>query len=181
MTLPEELSLNAWVPQKSLERIEDHLNTEREQPFMLWAGLWDPHPPFRAQDEWDRLYASEAMPDRVKTSTEIAKFPPLMREYMRPECDADWKEMTAKYMAMISHLDDQFGKLLAGLEDMGVLENTIILFTSDHGEMLGAHHCMGKGVYFYDDALKVPCVIASASAIGTMASYLTSGRTPKVW
>jgi uncharacterized sulfatase len=64
------------------------------------------------------------------------------------------------YMGMISHIDDQFGRLLDGLEEMGVADNTVIYFTSDHGDMMGEHWFVGKRLFFYDGALKVPGIMA---------------------
>jgi arylsulfatase A-like enzyme len=65
------------------------------------------------------------------------------------------------YWGMISHVDDQFGRLMRGLEELGMADNTIVVFMSDHGEMGGDHGLWAKGPYWFDAALRVPGVIAA--------------------
>ncbi len=73
--------------------------------------------------------------------------------------DDDQRHVTAAYYAMIEHIDDCVGQMLAGLEETGQLENTIVLFMSDHGEMLGDHGIYLKGPHFYEAAVRVPVVL----------------------
>src|SRR5699024_10088251 len=66
----------------------------------------------------------------------------------------------ASYWAMIDLIDDQVGRMLEALEKTGQLKNTIVIFMSDHGEMLGDHGIYLKGPYFYEQAVNVPLIIS---------------------
>jgi arylsulfatase len=70
------------------------------------------------------------------------------------------REMVAAYYATLEHLDAEFGRLLDHLDRNGQRENTIVVFTSDHGDMLGDHGLTAKGAYFYDPVVRVPLVFS---------------------
>ena len=73
--------------------------------------------------------------------------------------DDDRRQVTAGYYAMIELIDDQVGRILAALEETGQLNNTIVIFMSDHGEMLGDHGLYFKGPHFYEEAIHCPLII----------------------
>ncbi|MEI6073525.1 MAG: sulfatase-like hydrolase/transferase [Verrucomicrobiae bacterium] len=166
--VPQELSMNSWVVGKSLEFIREHREKSPEQPFFLWAGTWDPHSPYRAPEPWGSMYnpADISVPAQMKE--EIESFPLEMRRLAINAPHIKYKvpleqlvrNNIAMYMGMISHIDDQLGRLLDGLDKMGLTDDTIILFISDHGDMMGEHWFFGKSLYFYDGALKMPGIIA---------------------
>ena len=74
--------------------------------------------------------------------------------------ESDHRWVTAAYWAMIDVIDKQVGRLLDFLDEKGQRENTIVIFTSDHGEMLGDHGIYLKGPYFYEPAIRVPLIIS---------------------
>ncbi len=112
-----------------LERYDD------DRPFFLWAGLVSPHPPFDAPARW---LPPEAVP------------PPLDN----PDPEA-WREQRALYAGMVNLVDAQMGRMLEVLERRGMLDDTLVLFVSDHGEMLGDHGLGGK-CYPHDPSTRVP-------------------------
>jgi arylsulfatase A-like enzyme len=73
--------------------------------------------------------------------------------------EEELQEVKAAYYAMVSLVDDEVGRILAALEAEGLADNTIVVFTSDHGEMLGDHQLMLKGPMMYDCAVRVPLLI----------------------
>ena len=73
--------------------------------------------------------------------------------------DRDKREVTAAYYAMIELIDENVGRMLSALEETGQLDNTIVIFMSDHGEMLGDHGIYLKGPHFYEAAVHVPLII----------------------
>ncbi len=165
---PEELSMNSWVVGQSLDFIKEQREKNPEQPFYLWAGTWDPHSPYRVPAPWDAMYSPEDVPLPTSLEAELESFPPLLKRLAIKEwkknpdvpLETVWRNSIAMFWGMISHIDDQIGRMVKGLEEMGILDDTVILFTSDHGDMLGEHHFIGKGLYFYDGALKVPGIMA---------------------
>ncbi|MFK7818379.1 MAG: sulfatase, partial [Planctomycetaceae bacterium] len=87
----------------------------------------------------------------------------------------DRREVTAAYYAMCELIDDQVGRIMQTLEETDQRENTIVVFMSDHGEMLGDHGIYFKGPHFYDEAIRVPLIVSWPSRFqsGLKASGLT--------
>ena len=167
--VPEKLSMNSWVVGRSLEFIRKHRTNSPEQPFLLWAGTWDPHSPYRAPEPWGSMYDPDDIVVPPQIEEEFEGYPDELKRLAavktlnKPKAVSDeqvWRNTIAMYMGMISHIDDQLGRLLDGLEEMGITDETIITFTSDHGDMMAEHWFLGKRVFFYDGALKVPGIMA---------------------
>jgi arylsulfatase A-like enzyme len=93
-----------------------------------------------------------ADPELAKFRSEGFKVP--------PQTDQQLGDMTANYYGMISHVDHHVGRILDGLKQSGLSENTLIVFASDHGDMLGDHGLYLKGPMFYEGVLRVPLIIA---------------------
>ena len=74
--------------------------------------------------------------------------------------DDDHRLIRAAYWAMVDLIDEQVGRMMAALECTGQLDNTMVIFTSDHGEMLGDHGIYLKGPMFYDPAVRVPFILS---------------------
>lgn len=179
--VPQELSMTSWVVEQSLNLIGKHTTAKPEQPFLLWAGTWDPHSPFRAPEPWGSMYDPEAIPDIKHIKEELEAYPESMKYHLlkswhlNPDAPLTeiLKNTIAMFMGMISHIDDQLGKLLDYLNENKLLDNTVIMFTSDHGDMLGEHGFIGKRIFFYDGALNVPGIIAGPGvAKGKVSSAL---------
>lgn len=164
---PEEHHQTTWIGDRSLDFLADH---PAGQPFFLWSSFVAPHHPFTVPAPYDTMYAPAAMPLPTWSETEVAGWPDAYRDKhfkteggheaigMHTLSDAEWQRVRAYYYGMISLIDKQVGRLLAMLDRRGMLEETIIAFTSDHGEMLGDHHLVFKGTT-YDDVTNVPLIL----------------------
>jgi arylsulfatase A-like enzyme len=126
--------------------------SSRERPFAMFISYQAPHPP--------------CSPPRPHLSSYTAN-PPRLREnaqpharFVKPEwgCDMTTEEFLPGYFGEISHLDAAFGRLLETLEETGLDRNTIVVFTSDHGEQAGSHGLFGKEV-MYEESLRVPLAV----------------------
>jgi arylsulfatase A-like enzyme len=121
----------------------EFMRETRDKPFFLEVAMYSPHPPYHAPAEYLSKY------DAAKLRTR-----------------ANWVEATrggsrtdiATYYAMISAIDDQVGRLMQALKDFGVEENTIVLVSSDHGNMLGSHGLIDKQQP-YEESIAVPGVV----------------------
>lgn len=159
-TIPPELHRAAWCTDRSLAFIED--DRPDDQPWLLTINYYYPHPPFDPPQDYLDRYDPATMPGPLFQESDLAAQAKLadidfQSEVRRPE-EFDAKAIQAAYYAMIELLDDQVGLLLESLERSGQLENTIILFMSDHGETLGDHGLLFKGCRFYEGLVRVPMI-----------------------
>jgi len=158
--VPVEVHQTTWATERAIEFIDQ----EREGPWLLSVNIYDPHPPFIPP----KAYADEFNPDDMPgphfepSDVEIQarlKDADFQDEVRTPE-EHDAKKKQALYYAMIKLIDDQFARLMDHLEKTGQRDNTVIIFTSDHGETLGDHGLMYKGCRFYEGLVRVPLIIS---------------------
>jgi len=165
--VPTHLHQTTWCFEQGM----DFITRNRERCWFLSINVFAPHHPFDPSEEYLKRYDPEEMPNPAYQPGELANKPPnqtvdhngayggrlLGFAKMKP---SERREVTAAYYAMIEQIDDQIGRLMKKLEETGQKENTIVVFTSDHGEMLGNHGIYLKGQYPYDDLIHVPLIIS---------------------
>lgn len=120
------------------------------EPFAMMLGLSNPHSPMDPSGRYAKMYDPEKISLR-----------PNVKEFTRDGRRIDEKrlrETRAAYLAKISFLDDLLGRLIAALKERGTWDNTILVFTADHGMMIGEHGRISKGV-FYEESVRMPLVI----------------------
>jgi arylsulfatase len=146
-----------WVADRAIAFITG----EADQPWYLFASFIHPHPPFAPPAPWHKLYRTPAMPlpkvpeDHEALLTMINR---VQNRYKYRDQGHDLhvaRTIIGYYYACISFVDYQVGRLLEALESTGRLENTLVVFTSDHGELLGDYRCYGKRS-MHDSAARVP-------------------------
>ena len=156
--VPESLIQDVVVTRETLAFIREHHDAEPARPWFVCASYNRPHPPFTAPGRYLRRYRDKIPPPRAPGDPE--RLEPYARR--RRERTQENEETTQRgregYYACVDFVDDCIGELLNGLEADGLLENTIVIYTSDHGEMLGDQGLWGKAVYF-DPAVRVPLLI----------------------
>lgn len=150
----DHLTHSAFVGEQTAEFIK----AAGGQPFLCIAGFYSPHAPWIAPQKYLDLYDPESL--------SLPQFPPHIdsqrpSDENAPFSDAQLRRAKQGYYAMISEMDQVVGRILDALDESGARDNTIIVFTSDHGEWLGDHLRYGKG-YPADDAVsRVPLIIAA--------------------
>ncbi len=141
------------------------LHAQDEKPWALFVSFVNPHPPFIAPQEFYDLYPVDEMPLPVAWQADHwPRHPALerMRRYFgweEPFGSEAIRNATATYYAQCTYLDHQIGKVLGSLERQGLADKTRIIYTSDHGAMMGARGLWGKFT-LYDDACGVPLLLA---------------------
>ena len=158
--VPPELHQTAWITECALEFLEQ----PRTKPWFLTLNPYDPHPPFIPPKAYAEQFNPEAMPgpyfqDTDLEQQEILKDIAFQTLAEHPD-KFEGKTIQALYYAMIAQLDTQFGRLLDYLEKTEQRENTVIIFCSDHGEMLGDHGLLYKGCRFYEGLVRVPLIFS---------------------
>jgi len=160
--LPEEYHQTTWVGNNSVSFIQNQ--AQRNQPWFLFSSISDPHPPFAPPVPWHALYRGPRMPlpkmpeDPEQFWTYINR---VQNRYKYRDQGIDRnlvRIMKAYYYASISLIDKQVGRMLETLEQTGQLGNTLVLFTSDHGEYLGDYDCFGKRG-MHDSCCRVPMLV----------------------
>jgi choline-sulfatase len=132
-----------------------------EDPFFLTASFNLPHPGFYEDPGFADRIDREAVPLPESVDDDLADKPAFHRE-RAADLDLDEaavREMRYKYRTMTARVDDHVGRILDALEAEGLREDTVVVFTSDHGDMQGAHRLSLKGVVAYDEILRVPLVV----------------------
>ena len=123
---------------------------KRDRPWALFVSYVSPHPPFTVPQELLDLYPFDAMPlpplYRLNDRPQHASLTHLRRimGFKAMDDEAALRRIAACYYALVTHLDRRIGNVLAAAEDLGLLEDTRVIYTSDHGEALGAHGLFGK-------------------------------------
>jgi len=133
------------------------------KPFMMYVGFLAPHDPLHAPDEYLARYPEKNMqlPENFKRYHPFDQGDYYLRDEVLagfPRSSKEIKGKISKYYAMIEHTDAQIGRILKQLEDSGQAENTVIIYTSDHGLAMGRHGLMGKQNQ-YDHSVRAPFIV----------------------
>lgn len=132
------------------------------EPFLMKLSFLKPHSPCDQPEPYFSMYKPEDLPPPVKSEAEIANFPAQVLDAYNI-----WKQLDperaikhrAQYFGSVTLVDELIGQAIQKLEDMGVYDNTLIVLTSDHGDMLCDHHMQQKG-YFFEPSVKVPMIFS---------------------
>ncbi len=177
--LPEELHGSKWVADETITAIDKA--GKEGKPFLLWSSFQDPHNPYVCPQPWASMYEPDDLdvpdpeerndagkPDFYKSLT-AGKFygeqPEMGKMHngdvrVQPEMGKkDIAELYAAYYGMVSLMDRHIGRILDKLETDGLLDSTVIVFTSDHGDYLGRHGLWGKGLPAFEDMQRVPFIV----------------------
>ena len=165
--VPAELHQTTWC----FDRAMDFINEKRESPWLMSINCFDPHHPFDPPQEYLDRYDPDTLPDPDYVDGEL-KNKPIFQQIdhdgayggmllgyskMTPR---ERRKVTAAYYAMVELIDHNVGRILRMLDDTGQRENTIVLFHSDHGELLGDHGIYLKGPFAYDCSVRVPLIVS---------------------
>ena len=160
---PVESCIEYFVAEEAI-RVLDEVATD-EEPFFLWANFWGPHSPSLVPEPYFSMYDPKAIPEHPGYAETFEKKPYRQQliEKLWGLGDYGWEgfqEIAARYFGHCTLIDDMVGRVVAHLERLGVLDDTIIVYTADHGDCLGAHKLIEKGEFMYDEIYRIPLVIA---------------------
>jgi arylsulfatase len=171
--LPARLHPTQWIGDRSVVFLE--AAAKKTEPWYLFSSFIDPHPPFAPPSPWHKLYRSPMMPrPKIAANHEslLTYVNHCQNRYKYRDQGIDqnlMRNIKAYYYATISFVDYQIGRLLDTLEKNGQMANTLILFTSDHGEHLGDNNCFGKRS-MHDASARIPM-------IASLPGYFENGTT----
>ncbi len=145
----------------ALEFLDDAMQ-RKDQPWCCFVSVVEPHDPFVVSKEAYERYDPGSIPAPPNWKDDLEGRPGLYRKVRHgiEFSERQKKEAAACYYALISEIDKQYGELIRKVEEAGQLDNTIIVFTADHGEFLGAHGLYVKNVGAFEEAYNIPLIVA---------------------
>jgi arylsulfatase A-like enzyme len=163
--LKEEDHRDGWITKQAIQYIQ---NRDDERPLFLYLSYMKPHAGHNVPEGYEDLYKVE--------NINYAQQPPwdkdhsphsegvnrrdMYVDYWKNAAEEEWKLMTMRYYANVTWIDDMMGRALKSLKEKGLLENSIIVYTSDHGEMLGERYYRFNKYNLYEASVRVPLIIA---------------------
>lgn len=193
--IPEQYHYNTWITERANHYLEKY--NDASQPFFLWASFFDPHPSYLVPKPWDTMYDPDTINIPEGKPGEHDDGPPFHRLATAATPDPaehgihgrwmhgvhshrhtrdDLAKNIAIYYGMVSCLDKYIGLILDKLDELGLTENTLVAFTSDHGHYYGHHGLIAKGPFHYEDGVKVPMIVRWPGHVpaGTRSSAIQS-------
>jgi arylsulfatase A-like enzyme len=178
--LPEEHHMEAFFANEAVGFLEDQ--REQEDPFAMVLSFYGPHLPVAPPKPWDDKYPLDKIPLPQNHKDDLTGKPSPQRLnehcYVLPTWSEDqYRDYIRRYWGYCSYIDRQIGRVLDALDESGESDNTIVLFTSDHGDMVGAHGFIYKLTYCgYDELLRVPFLLRYPGRLraGSSCGALTS-------
>jgi uncharacterized sulfatase len=178
--IDEKDTSTAWITEEGLYWIRQQ--TEKDEPWFCMLNYQDPHAPYVCPDPWYNAVDMSGVTPEGFREGEMDDKPPFYRSFIErgvylddngntladnqkiaslfnSDFPADQMRGLQGYRAMVNMLDNAIGEVLAFLEKSGQLENTLIMFTSDHGDFLGNHGVYEKGAFAYDDCQRIPAIM----------------------
>ncbi len=182
--LPADLHYTTWTAERTIAAIDR--SVESGNPFFTWASFHDPHPPYVVPEPWASMYDPEEMQPGTLMPGELDLLASHfgMTQLETPDFTA-WDEGgyhshgfqshlidddqlrrdMAIYYGMISFMDEQIGRILDHLDALGMTENTLVVFSTDHGHFLGQHGLIAKGAFHYEDQIRLPFLVRYPNAV----------------
>ncbi|QSO54099.1 sulfatase-like hydrolase/transferase [Alicyclobacillus curvatus] len=183
--LPEDLHYTRWTADQTIEYLR---HRESDESFFVWCSFQDPHNAFVTPEPWASMYDPESLPEFIRKDEEMKDKTTLHRLLMEGrmselalpitqdpnhptdgiQClgqttpligDERAKKWLATYYGMVSLMDYHVGRIMHTLTQLGLDEDTIIIFTSDHGDYAGNHGLWLKGPLHYEDVIRVPFLV----------------------
>ena len=178
--LPAAWHSSTWIADRAIHWLDQaNASNDGDKPFCAWVSFPDPHHAFDCPEPWSLMYDPKDMVLPKHRTRDLERRPwwhkaslegkpqlsdPVMLKFraegsrVPDQSDAQLAEMTANYYGMISQVDHNVGRILSAIEAAGVANNTLVIYTTDHGELLGNHGLYLKGPTPYEDLLRVTMV-----------------------
>jgi arylsulfatase A-like enzyme len=156
---PAEATFEYYLATRTIEMMRRFAADGR--PFFLATHFFGPHLPYIVPDEYFDRYD----PDQVTLPASAAETfegkPPVQRQYcghwtFDTMSEADSRKLIAAYWGYVTLIDEQVGRILAALDELGLADDTAVMFSADHGEFTGAHRLHDKGPAMYEDIYRIP-------------------------
>jgi arylsulfatase len=176
-TVPEALTLTSWIAEECVRFIRD--GRDPTLPFFLRASFSKPHPPLDPPEPYASMYRDCDPPPAIESAWSTGPDAPAAFARQRERGSFDQlpdgvvADARRAYHGLVTHVDHAIGRILAALQDVDLLDDTTIVFTSDHGEFLGDHGT-GNKVMWHEPSARIPLIVRPAPALGLDVAGTTS-------
>ncbi len=190
--VPEELYSTSYVAERTKVYLEEYAASGSNEPFFIFSSFPDPHHPFTPPGKyWDMFdpaqmplpasFPNDGLPSYPLARWVYGRRGPCVEQRWGPELAAmsaqEAKESIALTYGMIAMIDDKIGEIIAKLDELGLTEDTVVIFTSDHGDFQAAHGLAFKGPIHIDNILHVPFLWIDPKNPSPVASTPAMGST----
>jgi arylsulfatase A-like enzyme len=160
----DEVELVRGIPERiaegTTERAVNLLRLHKDKRFFLWIHYQDPHGPYTPQGQFRTMFVDEGLPARDLQLNETVSGKGGIPSYQQLGENRDFNYYVAQYDGEIRYFDEHFGRLIEALKQLGLYDNSLIIFTSDHGEGMGGHdYYFAHGEYVYNSLIQVPLIM----------------------
>jgi arylsulfatase A-like enzyme len=160
---PVESCIEYFVAEECIS-VMDQLS-QGDDPFFLWGNFWGPHSPSLVPEPYFSMYDPAAIPEHPSycETFENKPYRQQLIEKLWGLGDYGWEgfqQIGARYFGHCTLIDAMVGRVVAHLEKLGIADNTIIIYTADHGDCMGAHRLIEKGEFMYDEIYRIPLVVS---------------------
>ncbi|SEE61366.1 sulfatase family protein [Ruania alba] len=176
--LPAELHQSTWIADRTIHHMQER---DPDRPMFLYASFVDPHDPYDPPEPWWSFVDPDDVPSPVPQEWDRHNAPWQYPAFQDTKFGLDtfdegtWATLRAAYFGSLAFVDEQIGRILTALRDSGRERDTLVLVTTDHGDLLGDHGLLMKGPWHYDSCIRVPMIAAGAGTeVGASFDGLTS-------
>lgn len=177
--LPQQFHYTTWTGERTIAQIRQSVQEKR--PFFIWSSFHDPHPSYLVPEPWATMYDPRDMEPGRLVDGEHDRNPEHFRKtqehdenYWKRMCEGEGavhgghshlrnpeelKKDIACYYGMVSFMDEHIGRILNALDQFRVADNTLVVFTTDHGHFLGQHGLTAKAIHHYEDLIRIPFIV----------------------
>lgn len=172
---------DAFIRRHHQQQNQQQQNPRQSQPFCAWVSIPDPHTPYQVSEPYAALYPPETLdlppaeppgypgkPERVRHFAGLLGAPQVSDDHLR--------HVLSIYYGMVTLIDEVVGRLLRTLDELGLRQDTIVVFTADHGDYMTQHRLVRKGASLYDSLVHIPLLVSYPAHVpaGKTSDHLVS-------
>lgn len=179
---PEEATFERFLADRAIARLRRYARQWKEEgrPFCLDVHFFGPHLPYFLPDEWFDLIDPDVVELPESFGDSLIGKPAIQSNYATywstsSFSNEQWKKLIAVYWGYVAMIDFEIGRILQVAQELGVMEETAVFFTADHGEFTGAHRMNDKGPAMYDDIYNIPFIarVPGVSTVGRSDAFVS--------
>jgi arylsulfatase len=168
--LPLDGYVDYWIADNAVKFLQD----PPREPFFLWCGFCGPHGPFDPPEPYDSMYPLGSIPLPSTYLADVSGKPSFhasrQRGFRPAQDDIIIRRVIAYYWGLVTLIDDMIGRIMSVMDKRGLWDNTIVVFTSDHGDMMGDYGMMGKSI-FYEPVIRMPLIAVVPDSTNTPSTF----------